>query len=179
LRRPSVKKHVTSLLLLTFLGALFAFAARVTTDYNHSADLSQYHTYSWIKVKADPLWIDRITQAVDRELASKGWTKVETGGDTGITAFQTTRERPTIQTFYDTFGGGWFWRGFGDGVATTTVEETPVGTLVVDIFDNHTKKLVWRGVATETLTGKPEKDEKKLDKAVEDMFKHFPPRPRG
>jgi hypothetical protein len=174
-----VKKHVTSLLLLTFLGALIAFAARDSTDYNHSADFSQYHTYSWIKVKADPLWVDRITQAVDKELAAKGWTRVDAAGDTGVTAFQTTREQPTIQTFYDGFGGGWFWRGWGDGIATTTVEETPVGTLVVDIFDNHTKKLIWRGIATDTLSGKPEKDEKKLEKAVEGMFKHFPPPPRG
>jgi hypothetical protein len=104
---------------------------------------------------------------------------VAAGGDTGVTAFQTTREQPTIQTFYDGFGGGWFWRGWGDGIATTTVEETPVGTLVVDIFDNHTKKLIWRGIATDTLSGKPEKDEKKLEKAVEGMFKHFPPPPRG
>ena len=169
-----MKKHVTSLLLLALVGALIAFA-KVSTDYNHAADFSQYHTYSWLRVKADPLWMDRITQAVDRELVGKGWTKVDAGGDAGITAFQITREKPTIQTFYDDFGGGWFWRGWGEGIATTTVEETPVGTLVVDIFDNHTKKLIWRGVATDTLTGKPEKDEKKLEKGVESMFKHFPP----
>ena len=45
------------------------------------------------------------------------------------------------------FGGGWFWRGFGDGMAVTDVENIPIGTLVVDIFDSPTKKLIWRGVA--------------------------------
>jgi hypothetical protein len=67
------------------------------------------------------------------------------------------------------------WRGFGDGMATTTVENTPVGTLMVDIFDGQTKKLVWRGSSSETITDNPEKNEKKLAKAVEDMFKKFPP----
>ena len=171
-----MKKYVTSLLFLTFLGALIAFAARVSTDYNHSADFSQYHTYSWIKVKADPLWTDRITQAVDKELAAKGWTRVDAGGDTGVTAFQTTREQPTIQTFYDGFGGGWFWRGFGNGIAITTVDSTPIGTLVVDLFDAPTKKLIWRGIATDALSDKPEKNEKKLEKAVSEMFHHFPPK---
>jgi hypothetical protein len=41
------------------------------------------------------------------------------------------------------FGGGWFWRGFGDGIVTTKVENTPVGTLVVEIFD--IPKASWKG----------------------------------
>jgi hypothetical protein len=35
--------------------------------------------------------------------------------------------------------------------------------------------LIWRGSSSETLSEKPEKNEKKLEKAVEDMFKKFPP----
>ena len=174
-----MRKFVPSLMMLTCLGLLTAFAAEVKTDYSHSADFSQYKTYSWIKVKADPLWEDRIMQDVDRELMAKGLTKVPSGGDLGVAAFSSTREQPTLTTFYDSFGGGWFWHGFGDGIATTTVENTPIGTLVVDMFDGHTKKLVWRGVASDALSGKPEKDEKKLEKTVEAMFKHFPPKPRG
>jgi hypothetical protein len=33
-------------------------------------------------------------------------------------------------------------------------------------------------MASEALSNKPEKDEKKMEKAVEAMFKHFPPPPR-
>lgn len=51
-------------------------------------------------------------------------------------------------------------------MATTIEEETPVGTLMEDIFDTPSQKLIWRGIASGTLTGKPEKDEKKMDKAV-------------
>jgi hypothetical protein len=43
------------------------------------------------------------------------------------------------------FGGGWFWRGFGEtGMAKITVENTPVGTLVLDIFDTQSKKPKYR-----------------------------------
>ncbi len=174
-----MKNWVTPLVALTSLTALTLFAVDVKTDYSHSADFSQYKTYSWLKVKADPLWQDRIIRAVDRELGGKGWTKVSAGGDAGVAAFESTQEMPTLTTFYNSFGGGWMWSEFGDGMATTTVDKTPVGTLLVDIFDSSTKKLIWRGTATDTLTGKPEKDEKKLDNAVADMFKHFPPKPRG
>jgi hypothetical protein len=76
-------------------------------------------------------------------------------------------------------GGGWGWRGFGGmgmGESTTTVDDTPVGSLNVDLFDSRTKKLIWRGTASQTLSDKPEKNTEKLDKAVAEMFRKFPPK---
>ena len=97
-------------------------------------------------------------------------------GDASVAAFGSTREEPRIDTFYNTFRDAWRWHGFGDGIATTTVEHVEAGTLVVDIFDTPTKSLIWRGVASDVLSSKPEKNEKKLEKAVQNMFEHFPPR---
>ncbi|HEX3685596.1 MAG TPA: DUF4136 domain-containing protein [Bryobacteraceae bacterium] len=173
-----MKKYFAPVLLL--VASALIVLATVKTDYSHSANFAQYKTYSWIKVSVeDPLWEDRVTRAVDTQLAAKGWSKVPDGGDAAVAAYGSTRKQKTLQTWYDGFGGGWFWHGFGDGMATTTVEETPVGTLMVDIFDSSTKKLIWRGTASDTLSGKPDKDEKKLDKAVADMFKNFPPPSKG
>ncbi len=164
--------------LLAFACALTA--AKVMTDYSHSTDFSRYKTYSWLKVEAgNPLWPDRIRVAVDSQLAARGMTQVPDGGDASVAAFGSTHTQPQIETFYTGFGGGWFWRGFGDGMATTTVQNISVGTLVVDLFDTPSKKLIWRGIANDTLTGKPEKNERKLENAAEDMFKHFPPRSKG
>jgi hypothetical protein len=36
--------------------------------------------------------------------------------------------------------------------------------------------LEWRGTATETLSEGPEKNEKKLQKSIDKMFKKFPPK---
>jgi hypothetical protein len=173
-----MKRHFWGVLLL--VACALAVFATVKVDYSHSADFSHYKTYSWISVSVqDPLWEDRIMRAVDSQLTAKGWTKVDSDGDASVAAYGSTKTQKTLQTWYDGFGGGWIWRGFGDGIATTTVEETPVGTLMVDIFDTPTHKLIWRGIASDTLTGKPEKDEKKMDKAVAEMFKNFPPKPKG
>ena len=157
--------------------ACIAFAADVSTDYDHHADFSRYHTYSWIGVKAgNSLWQDRIMQAVDGALSAKGWTKRESGGDAAVSAFGKTQEQDTLQTFYDGFPG-WGWRGWGGGMgmATTTAVPQRVGTLNVDIFDGQTKQLVWRGSAENTLSSKPEQNDKKMEKSVDDMFKKFPP----
>jgi hypothetical protein len=46
----------------------------------------------------------------------------------------------------------------------------------VDLFDARTKQVIWRGEATESLSEKPDKDVKKLNKAVEKLFRDFPPK---
>ncbi len=169
-----------SYLLAIGLAAAVALTAKISTDYKHQTDFSKYHTYSWIGVQAgNPLWQDRIQNAVDSALAQKGWMKVPSGGDAAVSAFGRTRQQDTLQTFYDGFPGwGWRWGG-GFGTATTTVEPTEVGSLTVDIFDGMTKQLVWRGTSDKTLSSSPEKNDKKLNKSVEDMFKKFPPPEKG
>jgi hypothetical protein len=153
------------------------FSQQVKTDFDHQANFSQYKTYSWQEIKpANSLWDSRIKTAVDAQLASKGWTQVDTGGDVAIVAIKTTQTQRTLQTFYDGFGGGWRWRGGGGfGDSTTTEQDYKEGTLVVDLYDGKTKQLIWRGSAEDTLSDKAEKNEKNLDKGVAKMFKDFPP----
>jgi Domain of unknown function (DUF4136) len=156
-----------------------SFAQQVKTDYDRNANFAQYKTYSWEKVQTpNPLLVDRIKAAVNAVLAAKGWTQVESGGDISIVAISMTRDQQTLNTFYDGFGGGWRWRGFGGfAESTTTVDTYKVGTLVVDLFETNTRNLVWRGVSSETLSDKSDKNIKNLNKGVQKMFQHFPPEP--
>src|SRR5258705_12957505 len=150
-----------------------AFAAQVSSDYDHSANFSAYKTYSWTKVEtANSIWDARVKTAVDKELAAKGLTQVPSGGDVSVAAVETTRTEQQLNTYYNGFGGRRFG-GFGD--ATTTVEKYKVGTLGVDIVDAGSKNLVWRASASDTLSGNPEKNTKNLDKGVQKMLSHFPP----
>ena len=152
-----------------------AAIAGVKTDYDRSANFNNYKTYSWERVQTtDPLWVDRIKEAVDSQLAAKGWTRVDSGGEVSIIAIEMTRNQRTLNTFYDGFGRGWRW-GVGFGNATTTVDTYKVGTLVVDLFDANTQKLIWRGSSSDTLSDKSDKNIKTLDKDVQKMFDHFPP----
>jgi hypothetical protein len=64
-------------------------------------------------------------------------------------------------------------------VSTTSVDVTEIGTLVIDIFDSKSNQLIWRGMSSDALSSKPEKDAKKLSKEVSDMFKNFPPKSKG
>src|SRR6202795_4599146 len=126
------KPYALALFGLLLCSSLSLFAVSISTDYDHSANFSQYKTYSWLKVQAgDSLWADRIQQDVDSQLAAKGWTKVAANGNASVSALELTQNQTSLETFYDGFGGGRRWRGFGGtGISTTTTDVTKVGTVV-------------------------------------------------
>lgn len=108
--------------------------------------------------------------AVNRELAARRWTLVPSGGEVAVSARDAIHNQQTLNTFYDGFGG----RHFGGlGMATTTVDNYKVGTLIVEMFDGSSKNMIWRGVASDTLSNNS--DIKNLDKNVRKMFGKFPP----
>lgn len=151
------------------------FADRVSTDYNHAANFNQIKTYSWSKVHtANSIWDRRVKDAIDKQLAAKGWTQVASGGDVSLVAIEKTSVQQQYDTFYDGLGG---WRRFGGfGESTTTVDNYRVGTLIVSMFDVNSKQMIWRGTSSSDLSGNPDKNTKNLDKDVEKMFKRFPPK---
>jgi hypothetical protein len=119
----------------------------------------------------------RLISAVDHWLTAKGWTKADAAqADVAVMPLLSTQQGQTLNTFYDGFGGGWRYRGWGTTTATTTVNTYTQGTLVIDLFENSSKKLMWRGTATDTISDDPKKNAEKIQKATEKMFKkNFPP----
>src|ERR1700678_2721679 len=175
-------------LLLGF--SVLAMADNVRTDYNHQTNFSQYHTYSWGKVKtADPFFGSRIQQAVDKQLQAKGWQLLPTGGSVSVFATDNLHNQKETQTMYDNFGGGWGggwgWGGWGwgggwadpgFGTATTTTSNQSVSNLVIDLFDAQSKSLLWRGLATADLSTNASRNTNSLNNDIGKMFKGFPPK---
>jgi hypothetical protein len=116
------------------VGLLFA---KVTTDYNHAADLRGSFLPTFCRERCALFPWPR--QPHPRRMERKNARNL----------LQRFRRRLVLAP-----------RGRHD------VENTPVGTLVVDVFDGQNKKLIWRGTATDVLSDKPEKNEKKLETEV-------------
>ena len=171
-----MKAHnVFNLIAMLFFLTAASFAQQVKTDYDRNVNFGQYKTYSWQKVDTrDPLWTDRIKSSVDAALTAKGWRQVPSDGSISLMAMEVTTTQQSLNTYYNSFGGG---RRFGGGFAesTTTPEVYKIGTLVLDMVDTQTKKLVWRGSASDALSNKSDKNIKNLDKGVQKMLKNFPP----
>jgi hypothetical protein len=163
-----------------------AMAQQVTTDYDHQADFSRYHTFSIYKVQAsDSLFEQRLRDDLSRTLASHGLQMVSDGGDIAVTAIGSRKNQQEYNSFYEGLGGGgygWRGRGFGgfgggfggDGVTDTRVINVPVGTLVIDFYDGAKHQLLFRGMANDTLSNNEDKNSKKLEKAVEKILSKYP-----
>jgi hypothetical protein len=151
-------------------------AQNVRVDYDTNLDFSQFKTYAWEKgtPAKNSLWDERIRNGVDREMVEKGFQKVDLSANPDLVVLY--HAAAGEQTELNTMGMGWGARWGGRG--TTTVDKIPTGQVTIDIGDAKTKKLAWMGTARDTLSNNPQKDEKNLNKALDKMFKKFPP-PKG
>jgi hypothetical protein len=162
---------IMTLVVLTLSCAAFA---RPVVDYDHTVNFNQPRTYSWSHVHtANSLWDKRVKDSIDRQLTARGWTQVPAGGDVQVVAIQKTSVHEEYDTYYNGFGGR-RWGGMGE--STTSLDSYKVGTLVVSMFERNSKQLIWNGTASGDVSGNPDKNAKTLDKDVQQMFKHFPPK---
>jgi hypothetical protein len=153
-------------------------AQKVTTDFDRQTDFTRYRTYTWGEGRParDPLIGQRIVAGIEAQLAAKGLRKAGQGEPVDlVVVYQTATDTQTqINTYNSGAWGGWYW-GMG-GYSQTTVQRIPVGQLIVDLADVNQKKFIWRGRASSTISSKPEKVNKMLDKALSKMFENYPPK---
>jgi len=161
---------------------LFAFAScnsvRVYSDYDKTANFSQYKTYAYQKNGIDKAEISdldkkRILKAIDQQMALKGFTKSDTP-DLLVNIFTKEREQVDVNQFSAGWGFGWnpfFWGG-----NNTTVNRYTEGTLFIDLIDASKKELIWQGEGQGTLTKNPEKKDAMINEFVAEILQQYPPK---
>jgi hypothetical protein len=152
-----------------------ARAQDVKVDFDNAVNFGAIKTFS-VKLGTswgNPIGEKRVTDEVTQALVAKGWTLApEDQADAHVVLHGASETKRSLNTYYSGMGG---YRWGGMGTATTTQTEYVVGTLLVDIFDAKGKNLIWRGVAQDEASNKTEKNIKKVTKAIEKLFKDFPP----
>jgi len=188
---------------IILLGALViivstAFAHKIRVDFDHDTHFSRYKTYHWVQPAysgpeqvqfPNQLMEERVTGFIDKALAARGLKRVTNGADLLINYRINVTEQPVVSTFYSGPGPGWGWgwasgwgsgwgpgAGWGSGVATTTLQTYYEGTLVINMVDAKENQLVFQGTSTQAVSSRPQKNTKKLAKAVDEVFEKFPPR---
>ncbi|MCK5439186.1 MAG: DUF4136 domain-containing protein [Gemmatimonadetes bacterium] len=177
-----------SLIIAASLGFGCASAVRVSQDYDTQFSFADLQTYGWIQESGMardeqgvryPLIEQRIQDAVDRTLASKGYRKVNANDADFVVAFHAgTEDKLDVYSTYDYYGYGWR-RGFA--TQTTNVRQYTEGTLLIDVIATSTRELVWRGVGSKSLSSDrdPEKVTQRINEAVADILAEFPPQPEA
>lgn len=187
------------ILLALASGALPSFAQRVRVDYDHACNFSRYKTYRWVELHEtqspdvqfpNQLMQGRIVGFLQEALAGKQLTRVETGGDVLVGYSVKVSAEPQFTTFTDFAGpgwGSWGWAasyccswgwgggGWGSAYSTTTTQTIWTGTLVVSLRDARRNQLVFQGVSSDTISSRAEKNAKRLQRGICEMFEKYPP----
>jgi hypothetical protein len=185
-------KIFRTLTLGLFFGILASCSSvKVVTDMDQSVDFSKYSTYSFLgwQANSDEILNDfdrkRIRDAFIKEFEARGMTYTAENGDVDVSLFIVVDQKTTTTAYTNYYGGmyGGYYRyrgGWGYGHASTTYSESDYleGTLVMDVFDGESKKQVWQGVATSTVTENPEKREKTIPAKIGALMDKFPVQPR-
>jgi hypothetical protein len=181
------------------LGFLAAGCAtdQVQTDWDNQTDFTKVHTFAWATVEKplkgdprldNPLLDQRIKQAVDEALALKGYQKVKDNPDVwlnyntsiqqkvDVTSFSTPYVSPAPRVVRGEIYYDYGWSHWGG--TDTFVDQYEEGTLVIDVADAKTKKLIWRGTVSSIVqeaNKPPEKRDERVREAVNRVLAGFPP----
>jgi len=179
-------KRIPILAIAVLLAPALAFAQKVSYDFNKSAQFSTYHTYAMKEGTpvGQQLIDQRITEAIETQMAAKGFKKVDADPDVVVIYHVAFDKQKDISTFSSGYGGGYgpygygWGGGWGGGTSTTQVRDILIGTLVIDMADAKKKEVAWRGMGVKEVDtqAKPEKRDKSINKAVEKIFKNYPPK---
>ena len=170
-----MKTAIKAVIPALALAVASVVVAGVNVDYDKTIDFTRYKTFGWLDgtPASNPFAEERIRQAVEAQLAAKGLTKAAGPADIYVASHATTGNQTHI-TVDNYRTGPYRW---GGGVTTGgDVMNVPLGTLTIDLVDGKSKDLVWRAMATEILSNKPETNQKKIDKVTKKIFKKYPPK---
>jgi Domain of unknown function (DUF4136) len=189
---PSLGLRPPLLHSLWLAGALSALALtscetiRVSSDYDHAASFTGYHSFAWLPREhhgsANALAVQRAHDAIQAELTRKGFTYTENAAAADFVVDFTigSRERIDVQSYPSAYmGPGWWgpgWWGYPYWGTDVDVHQYREGTLSIDFFDGHSHRAVWHGWAKKELTRSDiENSEAPIRAAVAQILARFPP----
>lgn len=182
-----MKKLVKLMMIITAITFFCDIAfAQVTCDFDKTVNFNKYKTYSFAGWQENSDQVlndldkDRILNSFKAEFEKRTMSLVNENADAIVTLYIVIENKTstTAYTAYNSnmgmsYGVNWAW---SNGSATTTYTENDylVGTLVVDVYDAVTKKLIWQGVSQSTIKENAAKREKTIPKKVSKLMKKFP-----
>jgi len=174
-------------LLIAAIPGTNAVAQKVNVGYDRSADFSKYATYTWAEPErppSRPLLYASIVGSIDHELKAKGLARTDNGGDLtlipaggmefGLSSAAGTPIVPSYSGAPPAIDAT-MWSG-ASGPSNLTSVYVPEGTLVLNVVDRQSNKIIWTGTVTQKLEVENKKKSLELiDRAIAKLLKQYPP----
>ena len=163
---------------------------KVNTEYDPTAPYPSYKTYAWLAAQPgpeqappvrNPIVQAQIQAAVDRELKAKGFTltSLDTNPDLLVTVHGWAQNRIEVNNYGYGYTGVYTYGPYRPAMPVSSIEVQNYtdGTMLLDFVDGKTKKLVWRGTASDTFSNPtPDVVKRTVDEAVRQLMQAYPPK---
>ncbi|HEY4286603.1 MAG TPA: DUF4136 domain-containing protein [Puia sp.] len=158
---------------------------KVSTDYDHRVDFTRYKTYglsSAAKSNISSLNQERILNSVRNEMGGKGFTENKDQPDLLVNVSVIVKNNVEVNANTNYYGYGGMVRPYywGDGMVSSNttydVQHYKSGSLIIDMADASTKKLVWEGTGNSKIDQPTEDADKRIAGAVNKIMENFPPK---
>jgi len=177
-------------ILIFAAGAAGCASDPIRSDYDPTADFSQYKTYNFFadagpeQTNYQSFFSQYMVAAISREMDSRGYMK-SNDPDLLVNFNAMLQEKTKVTTTpsagygaggYYGYRGGFYdpWGGYGYGEQTHVSQYTE-GTFNIDLVDAREKKLVWEAVGTGKISQKLlDELEERVNAGVPKFFAKYP-----
>ena len=178
--RHILRLAVVMLAALALAGC--AMRMNVSSHVERGADFTQYHTFDWGPADAlptgdprldnNPFFHDYLQGAFEKGLAGRGFER----STPGTTSDLLIHYHAAINERFEVVDVALDWSYCYEDCLPQVINYEQ-GTLVVDIVDARSNRVVWRGWAQDSVEGvidNQDRMERQLDEAVTRMLEQFP-----
>ena len=175
-------------LFLALLSTSCVSSFKVSADYDKKTDFDQYTSFSmhpWeddISTPIPEMAKKQLLEAAKNEMIKRGYTFKEKGGDLTVGLSVLIEEKIEYRSdgsvsYGFGYGGYGYYGAYGMGYTSPTTFRSYYyneGTIIVDIFDEKNKNLVWQGYGFDRLDENPHKNQEKIDVYMRYIFQKYP-----
>ena len=176
-------RAIVAVALLMCVSVVACAPMQVSSHVDRGRDFTRYRTYDWGPADALPpsdprfernsFFQDHIQGAIERNMAGRGFERAAVGETPDVRVhFHGVVDRRLNVNQLDSRAGYCVGGDCHAGLA-----DYQEGTLVVDVVDAGTNRLVWRGWARDSVDGVLEKQDRlvaKIEEAVRLMLEQLP-----
>ena len=188
--RPSIRAVITLAVVAALLAAC-APSVKVRSDVDPGVNMRQYQSFDFFSqmgIEGDGysnLLGQHFRDAISSQMNSRGYVQSETP-QLQINVSIGAEEKVRVNTYQEPYlYGGYYgmgpyghyghpW-GYGGGATRTTVHQYTEANVYIDMVDASQHKMVWKGVATFTVTDKMQGQLREtVHDTVQKVFSQFP-----
>jgi Domain of unknown function (DUF4136) len=167
-----------TLLVLTLASVPAAFAQKVSYDWDRNVDFTPYGTYRWVDdlpgKSSTETTHKRILNVIDAQLQAKNIKKTADQNADLYVSYQVVVDANGQITSFNPDGQWQPGPGMKGDASNPSTGVTRKGALVIDLYDQKMKRLIWRGIVAGVFDSRQAVNYG-IDKGLTKLFSDFPP----